>query len=1254
MNQHLLLLLSVTFAFSLWAQNDPASPTSNNNQITVVPAPGPIVVDGKDTDWDLSAGIWSYNAPTLVQKYSLWTHLMWDDKGVYLLGRYNDLSPMKNATRGKDFMQSWRADAMQARVIFDDQTPEEHQMHINLFYSSSENLPYMIVKHGGFRAKPPYDATGPDRPDLQEKFGTTMDAQGGKIAFQPWEDGKGYNMEVFWPWSYLRTAGQALKPGDSFTLGIEAMWGNRDGTTITHRLVDNLKNDQVNRIFFFRARSGWGRAVISEKGNLDLVESQKKLQTARLRNFVNYDTAGPVPISYTLPEDREVTIAIDNKEGVRVRNLFGQYPRPKGNNIDYWDGHDDAGNPLPPGEYTAYLVDHEPFKLKLFNSVYNSATPPWPTDSGRKVWGSNHGYPMTAACRGDVILLGFCGTEGSSGLLRVDENGRIKWNDFYELLDVTLDDKYAYVFSRDSWIQRVVMRRYDINTGKLVLFDGPDKSPNAFLPVEFKEVKDGTIGFSKGKVFVSVPNKKLYRMLPENGTIEAEIETPGLMALDDRDGVLRGLFSDGAICELDAEGQKKSALLTAKGLTNPVRFALSQDNQRIAISDRGSNQVFIYDTTGKVIQTIGQAYATVGGKRPAGKFIETNLIEPHGLDFDAQGRLWLAEAEKSNRRVTCWTPEGRLQNQFWGSADYGGMAAFPITYDSSRFIAHGIEFQLDPNLDILNRPSQERPLHFHPDLCNTRGLVYRFKDHDYAVSVPGYNKQDYVIIAKRNQEGTFKPVVRITYATGGKNAKSAAAWTDLNDNGQEDPGETVEGFQGRAHYWSNGWMRPDLTFITPDQKVYPLQKLTATGVPIYDFKAPQTLKNQFKPNFASNRSGTIVMDSAGNVSDGIQYACKDGRVGSYPNPYGRHDAPAANRGLLIAPFRTNGLVEDVPAIGSMTAVGGDRGEWFLMSTDGLFLSSLLQDTKGDVTLDETYVGQESFGGFIWKDEKNRVLVQLGGWSYRIMELSGVETLRKSSQKLTLTAAQVKEGRDLIAAKAAKNPKEPDTLSVAKVDQLPKEPSSPDSRSAESLIENAETAKVQETGDPSRWFRVALAHDGEDLAVSWQVNDASPWKNGEGKFTHAFIGGDCVDLQLDVPGRGPIRLLAAPLAGKDTVVYWQKKSAAQENPTTYVVANNEANAQKFDVVKVLPKAKVSVQQGATSYSLLMTIPLSELGIDPNRMDQVKGIAGVIFSDPSGTNRASRLYWHDKSTGLVSDVPSEARLNPRSWGIIRLTK
>jgi hypothetical protein len=261
-------------------------------------------------------------------------------------------------------------------------------------------------------------------------------------------------------------------------------------------------------------------------------------------------------------------------------------------------------------------------------------------------------------------------------------------------------------------------------------------------------------------------------------------------------------------------------------------------------------------------------------------------------------------------------------------------------------------------------------------------------------------------------------------------------------------------------------------------------------------------------------------------------------------------------------------------------------------------------------------------------------------------------VRKQQISLKIDSAQIEQGQRLAAAaRGAGNP-EPEALTVKKIDRLPTQPIAADLANDEALIAGVPDVRVQERGNPSRWFRTALAHDGRDLVVAWQVADPSPWKNSAGQFTHAFIGGDCVDLKLDVPGRGPVRLLVAAVGGKNTAVYFQKTAEAKDNPTTYSVANNVANSSTLDIVRRASNAKITVQSGMTGYTVLLTLPLADLGLQPGQ--QLRGVVGTIYSDPSGTNRAARLYWMDKSTDLVSDVPSESRIDTTRFGPITVER
>ena len=1228
---------------------------SFNSEIEAVPAPGEVVVDGKTGDWDLSAGVLSYNDPAVADSYSVWTHFMWDSKGVYMLARYRDDTPFVNATRGLNFDQAWRGDCYQARVVFDRGTPDEHQMHIDMYYSRPDARGCIYYKHGGHRDAPPYDATGPARPDQREKWGIDMIANGAKIAFAPWDDAKGYDMEVFWPWTAVRVSGKPLAPGDSFTFGLEAFWGDEAGERAAQRLADGIRDESVNRIFMFRALDGWGRVVICAEGGRQTTERQKALLAERKAHFADFSTAGSVKIAYDLPEDRDVTIAIDDADGVRVRNLIGEYPRAKGRIVDLWDCLDDEGNPVKPGRYTATVVHHRPLRLKCINSVYSAATPPWPTDGPFRVWGSNHGNPTSVATDGRHVVLLFTGTEGASGIQLITDEGKVVWADRNEFVDGTLDDKYAYGLSRSAWQNVVLLARYRLTDGKLIPFEDEKRTPNPVIESEnWRLAKDeSTLALAHSRLWALMPGYALVVADPKTGKVLERRGTEGLAALTDRNGKLYALTESGDVVLLGPDGRRERLIFSARGVKRGVRLGVDLDESRFAVSDGDLNQVRVFAPDGREIGVVGKPHE--GRERPAGKFVETDLIRPLGADFDRLGRLWVAEGIKTCKRVTCWSRELGFVDQYWGSADYGAMSGFPFVDDPTRFIAHGVEFLLDPAPDMRNRKTNEKPLAFQPFLAKERGMVYRVNGREYATGAPGFNKSDHLSIFIRCDDGVFRPVVRIQlYDHRRVNGKlvevEGSAWTDLNGNHEVDDGETVPA-DVRGSYWANGYVRDDLTILTPNNRLFVPKGFTDAGVPLYDFAHPGSVGDG-RPYAQTRKStGTPVIDRAGNVSDGIGYITKDGRRGFYPNRWGRHDAPAARRGALIAPFRVNGVVEDVPGVGSVLAMGGDRGQWFILSMDGLYLGAICQDSKGDIRLDETFIGQESFGGFFWRDRgSGRTLLQLGGNSYRIMELFGLETTVKSAVTLDVSAEDIAAGERIVSERTAKEAVEAKSLSVNEVRNIPAAAAPALLGAGSALLPGASETTVVEEGNAARWFRAALAHDARTLAIAFQVADPSPWRNGEGRFTHLFIGGDAVDVKLDVPGRGPMRLLAAPLGGKPTLVCWHKKSESKEDAITYSVGNNVANAESFDSVRRIDSAKIDVNVAASAYTVLVRVPLRDVGLDGLKPGSLKGIVGVIFSDPAGINRSARVYWHDKATGLVSDVPSESRIDVRNFGEI----
>ncbi len=1306
MKRFALIALSLLLTHQLSLQAEET--TSLNSEVVALPTPGTVTIDGLADDWDLSASVWSYNSPDIVETYSAWTSLMWDEKGLYYLARIADSDPMKNATEGVDFSRGWRGDAVQLRMVVDPDTADEHQMHLTLYHSTPENKSYMIVHHGGWRSNPPYDPTGPARPDLKEKLGSTMDSAGGEIVMKAWDDGRGYNIEAFMPWSYLRLTDEAFQAGDRLILGWETMWAKETAPGETpenkqvHRLADGVKDANANRIFMFRARRDWGSVVLSDKGDLDIASSQKALQASKLAKLSDLSTLGSIPIQYELPSaetEREVTIAIDNEAGERVRNLIGQYPRGGSATLtDWWDGLDDDGRPVEPGKYTAIVVDHEPFEIELRSTLYNAGTPPWANAKKNVIWGSDHGAPASVSTYKDQVYVAFSLPEAGMGLNAYQLDEGIEWCSFNSASDLVATEDYIYTFEFNFWQQKFLLSRVDSATGRLAPYQAEDGSQPLALELDLKLpyglttdligsvrktseaiidfVNGSSIAFDGSSIWLLVPDNGLYQVDPDTGELQSKGSIPeGLLSLRSRAHQLYGLYADKTLWSLDSQLLPQTHLLDIAALTTPGRFGISQDQTKAAIADLGTNQVFVYDLSKAEPQPIIIGQPRSGKERLGGVFDRNSVMHPSGLDFDSKGRLWVAEGTMDTHRTSVWNPDGSFADEFWGASPYGATKAYNIPHDASRYIVMGTEFEVDYGIDPTSKKSEEKPLYQHPQLKGTQGTVYRYegKDgriHEFAASAPNSNASRTIFIYRRGESGEFVPAVallpaitdpiqreRTPFSEWIPDSPDPVAWVDHNGDGQPQPDEFItEGFDFGPVYWSAGWVRPDMTILTTDLAIYRIKGVNEHGVPIYDFAHPEQATNTVATYDKQGSTGTPVIDDAGNITNGITYHTIDGRKGSYPNRFGRHDAPAAQRGLLIAPFRTNGVVEDVPGVGSVTMLQGDRGQWFLMSFDGLYLSSFFQDIKGRLTMDETFIDGESFGGHFWRvsdgDRKGQVMLQTGKSAYYIFELLGLDSLRRQEIPLTVTEEQINEGMEL-ANMSKPEESEEAPLIIKHVKTLPQEAPSPELAKDVALMDGMPFTLVSESGNPDRWFKVSLMTDGQNLTALWQVADFSPWQNASDRFTHAFIGGDSVNLMFDTPDKGAIRLLAAPLDGEPSVVFWQKKAFHQENPQTYVVNNNPSAARHFEVVKRLPNAVVKARTAEDGYTVLMTVPLSELGLHGQHMvDEIKGLAGAIYSNSIGTNRSSRIYWHDKATTMVNDVPTESSVDAERFGTIQI--
>ena len=87
---------------------------------------------------------------------------------------------------------------------------------------------------------------------------------------------------------------------------------------------------------------------------------------------------------------------------------------------------------------------------------------------------------------------------------------------------------------------------------------------------------------------------------------------------------------------------------------------------------------------------------------------------------------------------------------------------------------------------------------------------------------------------------------------------------------------------------------------------------------------------------------------------------------------------------------------------------------------------------------------------------------------------------------------------------------------------------------------------------------------------------------------------------------------------------------------------------IDIVETVSDAKLAVQRNQDGYIMEASVPLDYLGIKPSRGRTYRADWGVIYSDQDGRINQLRMYWSNKATGIVSDLFSEAEIQPSLWG------
>jgi hypothetical protein len=128
-----------------------------------------------------------------------------------------------------------------------------------------------------------------------------------------------------------------------------------------------------------------------------------------------------------------------------------------------------------------------------------------------------------------------------------------------------------------------------------------------------------------------------------------------------------------------------------------------------------------------------------------------------------------------------------------------------------------------------------------------------------------------------------------------------------------------------------------------------------------------------------------------------------------------------------------------------------------------------------------------------------------------------------------------------------------------------------------------------------------------------------------------------------PEVGDIRLFVTKRNGKVLAVLYRQKAAESGNRQRFASPVGEVI---FDDVQDVSNYVEVASKGSNHE---FSVPLSLLGLRNPAGKTFRGDVGLVLSD--GVRARARIYWHNKWDSMAADVPSEGRLNPGQWGLLK---
>ncbi|MFC5862566.1 hypothetical protein ACFPT7_09715 [Acidicapsa dinghuensis] len=747
-------------------------------------------------------------------------------------------------------------------------------------------------------------------------------------------------------------------------------------------------------------------------------------------------------------------------------------------------------------------------------------------------------------------------------------------------------------------------------------------------------------------------------------------------------------------------------VVVADGLDDPHGITVDDQNN-IYVSDWGnSNQVKVFSSAGKLLLVIGHA-----GPAKVGPYDSLHMNHPLGLTIDSNQHLWVAEQNFQPKRVSIWTLDGQFVKAFYGGPEYGGGGSLDAA-DKTKFYYDGMEFKLDwdkgtssiSDILYLRDQSQSGPIpfpahsdpstpiegHGHQYFHNTFlghgtegvpiAVLYGIKNGaSYPIAAAG-TANDWPLL----QSDSFRSLWPAGTNPLSNKPQDAVffTWSDVNGNGKVDPAEVSmeKGLSGSLT------LMPDLSIVDAylDGKAVRLvpARFTSEGVPIYDLHSIQTLAAGAQLPLGDGGGQALYSPQGVILTTAPEPFSRDAIGGidaqnhrwSYPNLWPglhpSHDAPVPDHpGELIGVTRLLGEpIHPGPGTETLWGVNSNEGDLYIFTMDGFFVTQLFQDVRTgqpwtmprairNMSLNQVSLHDEDFFPSITQTSDGKVYVD-DGYRTALVRVDGLNTVhRLPNLSLQITSQHLMQAQAFFKQREAARQQEQGAKAL---DVAMRSGPAPQLSEVPELMKNASWATIDHRtntlgfGHLANDAETSIMIAGGNLYAVFRTGDANLLRNSAAVVNAPFKSGGALDLMIgNNPGADPKR--TAAVAGDERLLVYQvnkQTKAMLYRPVSLDAKSPVSFSSPLRTITMDSVQDVSSQvqllalSGNDAGTYVLSVPLQELGLKPAPGETIRADIGLLRGD--GTQTLQRVYWSNKATAIVSDVPSEAELTPGLWG------